>query len=200
LAYHPGETNFLRADVIIINKVDSADPRCVRTVAENIRKHNPKSVVLQANSRILADNPALIRGKRALVVEDGPTLTHGGMSFGAGVVAAKTYGASFVVDPRQAAAGSLREMFARYPQIGALLPAMGYNENQMRDLEETIRRTECDVVIVATPVDLTRLLRIEKPTVRVRYELEQISGPLLESILNERFLQPEQARSENSTA
>lgn len=175
LEYYPGETNFLRADVIVINKVDSAAESDVKLIEEHARTLNPAAVVLRADSEISVDSPELIAGKRVLVVEDGPTLTHGEMQFGAGVVAARRHGAGEIVDPRPWIVGSLGETYRKYPRIGTLLPAMGYGEGQIHDLEETINRVECDLVLVATPVDLGRVLTINKPSLRVRYELAEIN-------------------------
>ena len=188
LTYYPGETNLRMADVIIINKVDTADPQKVREVRENIKSVNPKARVLEAASPITADNLEAVRGKRVLVIEDGPTVTHGGMAFGAGVVFAKKFGASELVDPRPFAVGSLKEAFRKYAHMGNILPALGYGEKQVHDLKETIDRTPCDVVVIGTPIDLRRVISISKPTVRVRYELK-ILGPIsLEQILDE-FIQ-----------
>jgi predicted GTPase len=192
LSYYPGEINFLTADIIIINKVDSADPAGVKTVEENIRRFNPKAVVIKANSRLEVEREEVIRGKRVLVVEDGPTLTHGEMAYGAGVVAAKRFGAADIVDPRPWITGTIKETFEKYPGIGALLPAMGYGERQVRDLEKTINAADCDSVVIATPIDLNRIITINKPSVRVRYELEELPGereaPGLEEIIRKRFL------------
>ncbi len=192
LSYYPGETNFLTADVIIINKVDSADPAGVSAVEENIRRYNPKAAVVKANSRLEVEREDVIRGKRVLVVEDGPTLTHGEMAYGAGVVAAKRYGASNLVDPRPWITGTIAETFEKYPGIGTLLPAMGYGEKQVRDLEKTINAADCDGVVIATPIDLNRIISINKPSVRVRYELEELppegEAPGLEEIIRKRFL------------
>ena len=187
LTYHPGETNFLRADVIVINKVDSADPENVKIIEENIKKYNPNAIVIKANSALEVENPDLIKGKRALVVEDGPTLTHGEMKYGAGVVAGKKFGAAELVDPRPWTVGTITETFQKYPEIGTLLPAMGYGEKQKKDLEETINKVDCDVVVIATPIDLNRIIKINKPTVRVKYELEEISEPNLKEILTKKF-------------
>ncbi|MHA1686625.1 MAG: cyclic 2,3-diphosphoglycerate synthase [Candidatus Heimdallarchaeaceae archaeon] len=184
--YHPGETNLNLADVFVVNKVDTADYENVLLVEEEIRKVNPNAIIIEAASPLFLDDPSVIQGKRVLVIEDGPTLTHGEMKYGAGVVAAKRYGAKELVDPRPYLVGSLKETFERYPEIGTLLPAMGYFEKQLKDLEETINKTDCDVVISATPIDLTRLIKIKKPVVRVRYELEEIGKPKLEDILREK--------------
>ncbi|MEW5813869.1 MAG: cyclic 2,3-diphosphoglycerate synthase [Spirochaetota bacterium] len=188
LSYYPGETNFLRAQVIVINKMDSAEPEKIAQVESNIKKYNPKAQVIKADSSLELDKPELIKGKRVLVVEDGPTLTHGEMQYGAGVVAARRFNAQALVDPRPWTAGTITETFKKYPGIGSLLPAMGYGERQIKDLEATINKTDCDTVIIATPIDLGRLIKINKPTVRVRYELKERSKPGLREILKERFL------------
>lgn len=184
-AYFPGEVNFLRADILIISKVNTARPEDVDAVRRNIRTFNPNALVIEANLPIVVDAPEAIRHRRVLVVEDGPTLTHGEMSYGAGVLAARQYGARELVDPRPYAVGSIRETFAEYPHIGPLLPAMGYGAEQMRELEETINRTPCDVVLVATPVDLRRVLQIRHPTCRVAYELEEVGPPTLGDVLRD---------------
>jgi predicted GTPase len=168
-AYHPGETNMLMADIAVINKVDSADPAAVAAVRRTIAAHNPDADIVLAESALRVDAPERIRGRRVLVVEDGPTVTHGDMPFGAGVIAARRFGAGTLVDPRPHLVGSLQETFAAYPRIGTLLPAMGYGEDQVRDLEATINTTPCDLVVSATPVDLTRLMTIAKPVVHIRY-------------------------------
>jgi predicted GTPase len=188
ITYHPGETNLRMADVVIVNKVDTADSRNVNRVKENIRKVNSKALIVEAASPITADKPELIKGKRVLVIEDGPTLTHGEMSYGAATILAKKLGASELVDPRPYAVGSIREAYERYPHLGTILPALGYGDKQIAELNETIIRTPCDVVVIGTPVDLRRLLAIDKPTVRVRYELQVIGPWSLEHILEE-FLQ-----------
>lgn len=183
VGYHPGETNLLMADVVVINKVDTADGKAVALVRRNIEKMNPGATIIEAASPIFVDEPMLLRGKRALVVEDGPTLTHGEMAYGAGVVAAKRYGASHIVDPRPYAAPDIAEVYRKYQHLGAVLPAMGYGPRQIRDLEATINSADCDVVVVATPVDLRRLVRTNKETVRVRYELQEIGYPSLADVL-----------------
>jgi predicted GTPase len=183
LAYHPGEANLRLADVVVINKIDTADLEDVATVRENVRVTNPDAVIIEAASPIFVEDPAAIRGKRVLVVEDGPTLTHGEMAYGAGIVAAKRFGAAEIVDPRSYAVGSIIETFEKYPQTGPLLPAMGYGERQIEELEETINATPCDVVIVATPIDLCRVLNIKRPFQRVRYELQEIGKPTLGDVL-----------------
>jgi predicted GTPase len=185
--YHPGEVNARDADVLVINKVDTADPQAVQQVRENLRRMNPAATIIEAASPIFVDHPEQIKGKRVLVIEDGPTLTHGEMAYGAGFVAAKRFGAAEIVDPRPFAVGSIAATFAKFPKTGPILPAMGYGEAQMRDLEATIDKADADLVLVATPIDLTRVIRIKKPYQRVRYELEEISKPTLEDILKEKF-------------
>jgi predicted GTPase len=185
VSYHPGEANLRRAHVVVINKVDTAAPEGIETVRRSIRALNPRAMVVEAASPITVDEPAAIAGKRVLAVEDGPTLTHGGMGYGAGVLAARKHGAAEVVDPRAYAVGSIRDTFAAYPGIGPLLPAMGYGDEQVRDLEATIEATPADVVLVATPVDLRRIVRIKKPALRVRYELEEVGHPDLVDALRE---------------
>jgi predicted GTPase len=197
LGYHPGEANFRAADVILVNKVNTAPEDAVARVIANARAVNPRATVVRAASEVTVDRPEAVRGKRVLLVEDGPTLTHGGMPYGAGKVAAERYGAAEAVDPRPYASGSIREVFARYPQIGNVLPAMGYYPEQITDLEETIRRTACDVVLIATPIDLVRVIRIEKPTVRVRYELADLGPPNLAEVVRRFLAHPgEVARAE----
>ncbi len=185
ISYYPGQNNLLMADVIVINKIDSAEPDGVAEVRENIMAYNPKAIVIEAASPIEADKPELIRGKRVLVVEDGPTLTHGEMTYGAGVVAAQKYGAAELVDPRPYTVKSITKTFEKYPEIGILLPAMGYGDQQIRDLEATIDKTKCDLVIVATPIDLTRVLTIKKPAVRIFYSLQEIGTPNLSTVLGD---------------
>ncbi|MFA4647117.1 cyclic 2,3-diphosphoglycerate synthase [Pyrococcus kukulkanii] len=185
LTHHPGETNFRSADVIIINKIDSAPPENIQKIRENIEKINPNAIVIEAASPIFVDKPELIKGKRVLVVEDGPTLTHGGMSFGAGYIAAKKYGAKEIVDPRPYAVGSIIDTYKKYPHLSNILPAMGYGKKQIKELEETINRADADVVIMGTPVDLRRFMNLNKPAVRVKYELEEIGTPKLKDILEE---------------
>ena len=185
--YHPGETNLLLADAVVINKIDSADPDDVSDLRDSIRERNPKATIVEAASPIQVEDHKLIQGKRALVIEDGPTLTHGGMAYGAGIVAAEKFGAAEVVDPRPFTVGTITKTFEQYPDIGPLLPAMGYGEEQMRDLEATIAAADCDVVIIGTPIDLRRVIRIDKPSVRVTYELQEIGRPNLQDVLD-RFL------------
>jgi predicted GTPase len=185
--YHPGETNLRMADVVVINKVDTADIANITTVRENVFQVNPRATVLEAASPIFVEAPEAIRGKRVLVIEDGPTLTHGEMAYGAGTVVARRLGAAELVDPRPYAVGSIVDTFHKYPNTGALLPAMGYGEKQVRELEETINRTPCDLVLIATPIDLRRVLTIKHPSQRVRYELQEIGQPTLKDIV-ERWL------------
>lgn len=179
MSYYPGETNFRMADVIVINKVDSASLDQMQQLRGNIEQYNPKALVIDAASPIMVEKPELIRGKRVLVIEDGPTCTHGEMKYGAGVVAAKKYGAAEMVDPRPYAVGSIADTFKTYPEIGTLLPAMGYGDKQMKDLEATITKAKVDSVIIATPIDLGRVIKITKPHVRVQYELQEIGTPTL---------------------
>jgi predicted GTPase len=185
ITYYPGETNLLLADVIVINKIDSADPEGIQIVRDNIREMNPDAIVVDGASPLSVDKPELIKGALALVVEDGPTLTHGEMTYGAGVVAAEKYGADELVDPREFAVGSIAETFENYPEIGTLLPAMGYGEQQIKDLEETINAVECDVVVIATPIDLRRIVNIHKPAVQVSYDLQEIGHPTLAELLKD---------------
>jgi predicted GTPase len=187
LAYYPGAANFRMADVIVINKTDTADLAHVSAVRDSAAAVNPDAIVIEAASPIFLPNPAAIRGKRVLVIEDGPTLTHGGMTYGAGIVAARRFGAAEIIDPRPYTVGTITETFEKYPGIGPLLPAMGYGEEQIKDLEETIRRVPCDLVIAATPIDLTRVATIYHPAQRVRYELQVIGQPTLEEVLKERL-------------
>jgi predicted GTPase len=183
LSYYPGEINFRRANVIVINKMDTSSFDKVNIVRDNIRKINPRAVVVDAASPIFVEDSSAIFNKRVLVIEDGPTLTHGEMKYGAGILAANKFAASAIVDPRPYAVGSIAETFKIYPEIGTLLPAMGYGSKQMKDLEETINRADCDVVIIATPVDLRRLVNFNKPAVRVTYELQTIGTPTMEDVL-----------------
>ena len=183
LLYYPGETNLRMADVVIINKVDTADLQATNLLRANIRRVNTRAVIIEAASPITVDHPEHITGKRVLVVEDGPTLTHGEMKFGAGIVAAGKFSAAAIVDPRPYTVGSISATYRKYPGIGTLLPAMGYGEKQVKDLETTINRTPCDAVIIGTPIDLTRLISINKPTVRVGYELQEIGKPDLTDVL-----------------
>ncbi|MCG0275430.1 MAG: cyclic 2,3-diphosphoglycerate synthase [Thermosediminibacteraceae bacterium] len=183
MKYHPGETNLRMADVVVINKIETASPEGIDAVRRSIEEVNPKAQVIEAASPIFVEDPAAIKGKRVLVVEDGPTLTHGEMTYGAGYVAAKKFGASEIVDPRPFAVGSIKDTYAKYTHLSVILPAMGYGETQIRELEETINRAECDVVIIGTPIDLGRIMKINKPSVRVRYKLQEIGEPTLEDVL-----------------
>lgn len=181
--YHPGEANLRRAGVVVVNKVDTAAPEAVEQVRRSVAELNPRALVVTAASPVSVEDAEAIRGRRVLVIEDGPTLTHGGMAYGAGVLAARQHGAAEVVDPRPYAAGSLAATFAAYPGIGPLLPAMGYGEAQVRDLQETVARTPADLVLVATPVDLRRIMAIDRPAQRVRYDLREVGSPTLRDAL-----------------
>jgi predicted GTPase len=187
LTYYPGETNMLMANVAVINKVDTAVPEKVEEVRRNIRSHAPRADIVMAESPVRVTRPEDIRGKRVLVVEDGPTLTHGGMAYGAGMIAARKFGAAEVVDPRPYAAGAIREVFDRYPHMGPVLPAMGYSDAQLRDLERTVNGTDCDLVLFASPIQLTRIVSVNKPTIRVRYDYLDHGKPRLEEILLSRL-------------
>ena len=184
LTYYPGEVTLRIADVVVINKMDSADAAGIQTVRDNIAAVNPDAVVIDGASTLDIDDPSVVRGKNVLVVEDGPTLTHGGMKIGAGVVAAHKFGAAGLVDPRPYTVGRLSETFEIYPGIGTLLPAMGYGDQQLKDMETTINNTECDAVVIGTPIDLTRVIKINKPTTRVYYNLQEIGRPNFDSILD----------------
>lgn len=187
LLYYPGETNMLMADIAIINKVGTASPEQVEKVKNNIERYAPNAKIVKAESPVLVNNPERIRGKRVLVVEDGPTLTHGGMPYGAGVIAAKTYGAAEIVDPRPYASGTIKQTYHLYPDTGHVLPAMGYSEDQIHDLENTINNVDCNLVLFATPIHLTQILSINKEAIRVRYEYKDHNPPFLEKILFDRF-------------
>jgi len=195
LNYYPGEVTLRMADVVVINKIDTAGPEGIQQVRQNIAKVNPEAVVIDAASPITVDDPSLIKGKKVLVVEDGPTLTHGQMTLGAGTVAAMKFGAAECVDPRPYTVGKLSETFEIYPQIGSLLPAMGYGEQQTQDLEDTINNTECDSVIIGTPIDLNRIINITKPSTRVYYDLQEIGYPDLGVVLED-FLEKINTESE----
>ena len=184
LSYYPGEVNLRTADVAVINKIDSANKDSIHQVEENIKKVNPNAIIIKAESKITVDDPAMIKDRRVLIVEDGPTLTHGEMAIGAGTVAAERFGAKEAVDPRPFIVGKLIETFETYKGIGQLLPAMGYGEEQLKDLEETINKTDCDSVIIGTPIDLSRVISINKPYTRVHYELDEVSTPNLKTILD----------------
>jgi predicted GTPase len=186
LSYYPGETNFRRADVLVINKIATAEPAGIQQVRDNIRAVNPDAVVIDGASPVFVDGDgAAIRGKRVLVIEDGPTLTHGEMRYGAGVIAARKFGAGEIVDPRPHAVGSIAETFRKYPHTDMVLPAMGYGDAQVADLEATIKATPCDLVLVATPIDLRHLVSFDVPAMRVTYELQEIGEPTLEAPLRE---------------
>jgi len=178
LTYYPGEVNVLLADIIIVNKVDSAKKEDVDMVMNNVRSINRKAVLIKAMSVITVENPELIKGKRVLVVEDGPTLTHGGMAYGAGVIAAEKFGAKEIVDPRKHAVGSISEIYKKFSHLGAVLPAMGYSDIQIKELEKTINDADCDSVIAGTPIDLAGLLKLDKPVARVRYRMEEVDSKL----------------------
>jgi predicted GTPase len=185
LSYFPGEVNLRRADVVIINKVDSAAKEDIETVRRNVHDTNPNAVVVETACRVSVSHPELIKGRRVLVVEDGPTLTHGEMPYGAGVVAAQRFGAEELVPPKPFAVGSIRGTYEKFPHLTHLLPAMGYSAIQRHELQETINRVPCDLVLIATPIDLSRLIKIDKPTVRVGYEVEELSHPGLVDILSQ---------------
>ncbi len=183
VSYYPGETNLHLADVVVINKIDSADLDDINEVRANIREINPRAQIIDAASPLTVDKPEIITGKRVLVVEDGPTLTHGEMTYGAGVIAAEKYGCAELVDPREWAVGEIEETFEKYPDIGILLPAMGYSDQQIKDLEKTINSTECDAVVIATPIDLRRLVKIKHPACQVSYDLQEIGKPSIADVL-----------------
>ena len=183
LSYYPGEVTLRLADVVVINKIDSANFDDILTVRKNIEQINPKATVVDAASTISVDKPEVIKGKKVLVIEDGPTLTHGEMKIGAGIVAARRFGAAEIIDPRPYAVGKLAETYRIYPGVGKVLPAMGYDEQQMNDLSATIEQTECDSVVIATPIDLGRVIKINKPNTRVQYNLQEIGHPNIESII-----------------
>jgi len=187
LKYHPGEANLRMADVVIINKVDTADPKNVEIVERNIKQVNSKAIIVKASSPMTVDKPEMIKGKRVIVIEDGPTLTHGEMPYGIGTIAARKLGASEIVDPRPYAVGSIVEAYEKYGHLGPILPALGYGKEQIEELEKTINSIPCDVVVVGTPIDLRRVLSINKPAVHVRYELQEVSSPNLKEILEEKF-------------
>jgi predicted GTPase len=186
-SYHPGEANVRMADVLVINKVDTAPAEGVLKVRANLERLNPRAVVIEAASPIFVDDPGAIRGKRVLVVEDGPTLTHGEMAYGAGWVAARRFGAGEIVDPRPYAVGSIAATYAKYPTTGQVLPAMGYGNGQMRELEQTINNAKADLVLIGTPIDLARILDLNKPAQRIRYELQEIGQPTLSDLLEKKF-------------
>lgn len=183
--YYPGETNFLTADVIVINKYKQASAEQLNTVLENIKQCNPKAKVIKGASKITVDKPEEVKDKKVLVIEDGPTLTHGGMSYGAGMVAADEFEAAEIVDPKPYAVGSIKNAYTKYPQLGKLIPALGYYEDQLADLETSINATPCDLVLVGSPIDITRVVDIKKPAMRVRYDLEEIGEPSLATVLKD---------------
>jgi len=185
LNYYPGEANLRLADVVVINKIDSACPEDIQTVRENIEKVNPNATVIDGASPISVEDSSVIKGKKVLVVEDGPTLTHGEMKIGAGTVAAQKFGASEIIDPRPYTVGRLKETFETYPEIGKLLPAMGYGDEQIKDLEKTINNTDCDSVVIGTPIDLNRIVKIKKPNTRVFYDLDEIGKPDVQEMVDE---------------
>jgi len=197
LSYYPGEVTLRLADVVVINKIDSADNANILKVRENIARVNPGAIVIDGASPIRVDNPGLIRGKKVLVVEDGPTLTHGEMKIGAGVVAAQRYGAKELVDPRPFTVGKLAETFRIYPNIGVLLPAMGYSDQQLTDLEKTIDNTDCESVVIGTPIDLNRIIKINKPNTRVYYDLQEIGYPDLEKVVCDFLIKEQLIKKEN---
>jgi predicted GTPase len=187
VTYHPGEVNLHLADVVVINKVDTGDLDDITAIQQNVQCVNPGAILIEAASPIFVEDPAAIRGKDVLVIEDGPTLTHGGMAYGAGIVATRRFGAARIVDPRPYAVGSIVETFEKYPRTGPLLPAMGYGRQQVEELSETINNTPCDLVIVATPIDLRRMIEINHPSTRVRYELQEIGQPTMQDVLIKKF-------------
>lgn len=185
LIYYPSGVNLRTADIVVINKIDTASFDDIQFVRKNVASVNPRAQVIEAASPIMVENPSVIKDKRVLVIEDGPTLTHGGMKYGAGTIAAKQCGAAEIVDPRPYTVASITETYNKYPKIGRLLPAMGYGEQQIKDLQETVNRVECDAVVIGTPIDLTRLIEFKVPTTRVRYELQEIGYPTLEDLLKD---------------
>jgi predicted GTPase len=187
MTYHPGEANARAADVFVINKVDTASAENVVRVRDHLDQLNPTAVIIEAASPLFVDDPAAIRGKRVLVIEDGPTLTHGEMAYGAGWVAARRFGAAEIIDPRPYAVGTIKDTYTKYPTTGNVLPAMGYGDQQTRELEETIRQADADLVLIGTPIDLSRIVKIDKPAQRVRYELQEIGQPTLEDVLRAKF-------------
>ena len=187
MTYYPGEANLRMADVVVMNKIDTADLDKINQLRENIHQLAPEAILIEAASPLTVDHPELIRGKRVLVVEDGPTLTHGEMKYGAGVVAAQKYGAKEIIDPRPYAIGTIKDTYTKYPRIGTLLPAMGYGKKQIQELEDTINAVDCDIVIIGTPIDLSRIIKINKKSIRVKYELQEIGRPDLEEVLSQKI-------------
>lgn len=188
MKYYPGEVNFRLADVVVINKVDTADPKGVEIIVKNAKQYNPSAKIIKAESVITVENPKIIKGKKVLVIEDGPTMTHGEMNIGAGMIAAKQHGASGLVDPRPYAVGTIKKTFEKYPNTGTLLPAMGYGQKQIKDLEKTINRVECDAVVIGTPINLARFIKINKPHTRVRYELSEKAKNELKEVMRQKKL------------
>ena len=186
LYYYPGNTSLRMADAVVVNKIDSADADDILEVIYNSREVNPNAVIIEGASPLTVDDPSVIKGKRVLVVEDGPTLTHGEMQYGAGTVAAQKLGAEELIDPRPFTVGTITDTFEKYPNIGILLPAMGYGDQQMKDLEETINKVDCDSVVIGTPIDLGRILKINKPSTRVKYELQEIGDNTVLSVLKDK--------------
>ncbi len=187
LRYHPGEANLRMADIVVVNKITTAKVEWISQVLENVQKVNPRAKIVKANSPITVEDPAAVKGKRVMVVEDGPTLTHGEMAYGAGTLAAEHAGAAEVVDPRPMAVGTIKEALQKYPHVGPLLPAMGYSEQQLRDLEETINKVDCDLVLIGTPIDLRKVIKIDKPAMRVFYELADHGSPTLAELIEQKF-------------
>ncbi len=185
LLYHPGETNFRKADVLVVNKIDTADKEKIDIALDNIKKINPKATVIKANSPIIVSDGQEIANKRVLVIEDGPTLTHGGMAYGAGVVAANKYGAAQIIDPRPFAVGSIKKTFEKFTHLDKVLPAMGYGQTQIAELTQTINNSDCDLVVSGTPIDLSRLIKTDKKVLRVQYEIEEVGSPTLEDVLKD---------------
>jgi predicted GTPase len=194
ISYYPGQNNFLMADIIVINKIETASLEGINEVRDNIQYYNPDAIVIDAASPVRVDNPDLIRGKKVLVIEDGPTTTHGEMKYGAGMMAATKFGAAETVDPRPYTVGTIAATFEKYPEIGSLLPAMGYFGKQLADLEKTIEKTKCDTVVVATPIDLRRIVKIKKPSVRVHYDLQEIGKPDLADALGKYFVPAQKSK------
>ncbi|MGB9695628.1 MAG: GTP-binding protein, partial [Caldisericaceae bacterium] len=187
VSYHPGETNFRMADVIVINKEDSAEPEAIDEIRRHAQELNPNAVVVDAASPVFVEGGEIIRGKKVIVVEDGPTLTHGGMNYGAGYVAAKKWGAKEIISPLPYAVGSIKSTYEKYNQTKDVLPAMGYSDLQIKELEETINSIPADVVVIGTPIDLRRVVKLNKPAVRVRYELQEIGNPTLTQVITDKF-------------
>ncbi len=187
LAYYPGEANLRMADVLLINKVDTAKAEDISVVEENARKYNPNAIIIKCNSPISAENSEQIKGKRVLVIEDGPTLTHGEMPYGAGTLAAEKFAAGEIVDPRPWATGTIKDTFDKFSHIGKLVPAMGYHDDQLEHLQQTINQADCDLVIIGTPIDLRRVIKIDKPVVRIFYDLADASTPTLADLIEKKF-------------